>query len=140
MHSALDNSGISGSLSREPSATATFFWNAAAGLKNMCANFDHRIVLKSVVDAVENSPDPLVLFIDEAHTLIGAGGQEGQNDAANLLKPALARGDLRTIAATTWACSMRGCSDAKPGTSCVARANASSAMRLARSPMACVQT
>ncbi|MFH3575260.1 hypothetical protein WAI05_23225, partial [Acinetobacter baumannii] len=46
---------------------------------------------------------PIILFIDEAHTLIGAGGQAGQNDAANLLKPALARGELRTIAATTWA-------------------------------------
>jgi type VI secretion system protein VasG len=59
--------------------------------------------LKSVIDSVQASPKPVILFIDEAHTLIGAGGQQGQNDAANLLKPALARGELRVIAATTWA-------------------------------------
>lgn len=58
--------------------------------------------LKSVIDFVKNSTTPIVLFIDEAHTLIGAGSSEGGNDAANLLKPALARGELRTIAATTW--------------------------------------
>ncbi|ACS98435.1 ATPase AAA [Aggregatibacter aphrophilus NJ8700] len=58
--------------------------------------------LKSVIDFVKNSTTPIVLFIDEAHTLIGAGGETGGNDAANLLKPALARGELRTIAATTW--------------------------------------
>ncbi|MCX7727598.1 MAG: type VI secretion system ATPase TssH, partial [Chitinispirillaceae bacterium] len=58
--------------------------------------------LKNVIDAIKNSPKPTILFIDEAHTLIGAGGTAGQNDAANLLKPALARGELRTIAATTW--------------------------------------
>ncbi|MCI1016201.1 type VI secretion system ATPase TssH [Herbaspirillum sp. C7C2] len=58
--------------------------------------------LKNVIDAVKRSPHPIILFIDEAHTMIGAGGQAGQNDAANLLKPALARGELRTIAATTW--------------------------------------
>ncbi|WGE60004.1 type VI secretion system ATPase TssH [Actinobacillus equuli] len=58
--------------------------------------------LKSVIDFVKNSMTPIILFIDEAHTLIGAGGSEGGNDAANLLKPALARGELRTIAATTW--------------------------------------
>ncbi len=58
--------------------------------------------LKSVIDFVKNSTTPIILFIDEAHTLIGAGGSEGGNDAANLLKPALARGELRTIAATTW--------------------------------------
>jgi len=58
--------------------------------------------LKGVIDEVKSSPVPVVLFIDEAHTLIGAGGQEGGSDAANLLKPALARGELRTIAATTW--------------------------------------
>lgn len=58
--------------------------------------------LKSVINFVKNSTTPIVLFIDEAHTLIGAGGSEGGNDAANLLKPALARGELRTIAATTW--------------------------------------
>lgn len=59
--------------------------------------------LKSVIAEVKASPDPIIMFIDEAHTLIGAGGKEGQGDAANLLKPALARGELRTIAATTWA-------------------------------------
>jgi type VI secretion system protein VasG len=58
--------------------------------------------LKKVIDEVTQSPHPVILFIDEAHTMIGAGGQAGQNDAANLLKPALARGALRTIAATTW--------------------------------------
>jgi type VI secretion system protein VasG len=58
--------------------------------------------LRSVMDEVRASLTPIILFIDEAHTLIGAGGQTGQNDAANLLKPALARGELRTIAATTW--------------------------------------
>ncbi|WP_177325422.1 type VI secretion system ATPase TssH [Pseudomonas sp. CFII64] len=59
--------------------------------------------LKGVIDEVKASPKPIVLFIDEAHTLIGAGAQAGGSDAANLLKPALARGELRTIAATTWA-------------------------------------
>jgi type VI secretion system protein VasG len=63
--------------------------------------FENR--LKSVIAEVKASPQPIVMFIDEAHTLIGAGGKEGQGDAANLLKPALARGELRTIAATTWA-------------------------------------
>ncbi|WP_249977521.1 type VI secretion system ATPase TssH [Vreelandella olivaria] len=58
--------------------------------------------LKAVIDEVKNAPRPTLLFIDEAHTLIGAGNQEGGGDAANLLKPALARGELRTIAATTW--------------------------------------
>jgi type VI secretion system protein VasG len=58
--------------------------------------------LKAVIDAVQASVKPIVLFIDEAHTLIGAGGQTGGSDAANLLKPALARGVLRTLAATTW--------------------------------------
>ncbi|MFF7060504.1 type VI secretion system ATPase TssH [Achromobacter spanius] len=62
--------------------------------------FENR--LKNVIDEVKKSPSPIILFIDEAHTMIGAGGQAGQNDAANLLKPALARGELRTIAATTW--------------------------------------
>ncbi|CAB3913877.1 type VI secretion system ATPase TssH [Achromobacter ruhlandii] len=62
--------------------------------------FENR--LKGVIDEVKQSPTPIILFIDEAHTMIGAGGQAGQNDAANLLKPALARGELRTIAATTW--------------------------------------
>ncbi|HCS1003182.1 TPA: type VI secretion system ATPase TssH [Acinetobacter baumannii] len=63
--------------------------------------FENR--LKQVIQEVQSSAHPIILFIDEAHTLIGAGGQAGQNDAANLLKPALARGELRTIAATTWA-------------------------------------
>ena len=58
--------------------------------------------LQGVIDEVKGSPKPIILFIDEAHTLIGAGGQAGGSDAANLLKPALARGELRTIAATTW--------------------------------------
>ncbi|AOZ14883.1 ClpV1 family T6SS ATPase [Pseudomonas lundensis] len=58
--------------------------------------------LKGVIDEVKASPRPIILFIDEAHTLIGAGGTAGSSDAANLLKPALARGELRTIAATTW--------------------------------------
>jgi type VI secretion system protein VasG len=71
---------------------------AGAGVKG---EFENR--LKSVIDEVRSSLRPVILFIDEAHTMIGAGGQPGQSDAANLLKPALARGDLRTIAATTWA-------------------------------------
>jgi type VI secretion system protein VasG len=62
--------------------------------------FENR--LKGLVQEVKASPQPVILFIDEAHTMIGAGGQAGQNDAANILKPALARGELRTIAATTW--------------------------------------
>ena len=62
--------------------------------------FENR--LKNVIDEVKKSPTPIILFIDEAHTMIGAGGQAGQSDAANLLKPALARGELRTVAATTW--------------------------------------
>ena len=71
---------------------------AGAGVKG---EFENR--LKSVIAEVKASPVPVILFIDEAHQLIGAGGSEGQGDAANLLKPALARGELRTIAATTWA-------------------------------------
>jgi type VI secretion system protein VasG len=70
---------------------------AGAGVKG---EFENR--LKALINEVKNSPIPIILFIDEAHTMIGAGGQAGQNDAANLLKPALARGELRTIAATTW--------------------------------------
>ena len=62
--------------------------------------FENR--LKGLIEEVKSSPTPIILFIDEAHTMIGAGGQAGQNDAANLIKPALARGELRTIAATTW--------------------------------------
>ena len=71
---------------------------AGAGIKG---EFENR--LKSVIAEVKASAVPVILFIDEAHQLIGAGGAEGQGDAANLLKPALARGELRTIAATTWA-------------------------------------
>lgn len=71
---------------------------AGAGVKG---EFENR--LKGVINEVKASPVPIILFIDEAHTLIGAGGQAGAGDAANLLKPALARGELRTIAATTWA-------------------------------------
>ncbi len=71
---------------------------AGAGVKG---EFENR--LKNVISDVKASPQPIILFIDEAHTLIGAGGAAGQGDAANLLKPALARGELRTIAATTWA-------------------------------------
>jgi type VI secretion system protein VasG len=71
---------------------------AGAGVKG---EFENR--LKGVIEEVKASPRPVVLFIDEAHTIIGAGGPQGGGDAANLLKPALARGELRTIAATTWA-------------------------------------
>ncbi|MGY2167647.1 type VI secretion system ATPase TssH [Pseudomonas gingeri] len=70
---------------------------AGAGVKG---EFEQR--LKGVIDAVRGADKPIILFIDEAHTLIGAGGAEGGSDAANLLKPALARGELRTLAATTW--------------------------------------
>ena len=70
---------------------------AGAGVKG---EFENR--LKGLIEEVKSSTTPIILFIDEAHTMIGAGGQAGQNDAANLLKPALARGELRTIAATTW--------------------------------------
>ncbi|OCH03628.1 type VI secretion system ATPase TssH [Aliivibrio fischeri] len=70
---------------------------AGASIKG---EFERRLNL--VITAVQESPTPIILFIDEAHTLIGAGGQAGSNDAANLLKPALARGELRTIGATTW--------------------------------------
>ena len=70
---------------------------AGAGVKG---EFEQR--LKSVIQEVRNAPRPTILFVDEAHTLIGAGGAAGTSDAANLLKPALARGELRTIAATTW--------------------------------------
>ncbi len=68
---------------------------------SMKGEFEQR--LRSVIDEVQSSPTPIILFIDEAHTLIGAGGAAGTGDAANLLKPALARGTLRTVAATTWA-------------------------------------
>jgi type VI secretion system protein VasG len=70
---------------------------AGAGIKG---EFENR--LKGLIEEVKSSATPIILFIDEAHTMIGAGGAAGQNDAANLLKPALARGELRTIAATTW--------------------------------------
>jgi type VI secretion system protein VasG len=71
---------------------------AGAGVKG---EFENR--LKSVINEVQSSPTPVILFIDEAHTLMGAGGPAGSGDAANLLKPALARGELRTVAATTYA-------------------------------------
>ncbi len=70
---------------------------AGAGIKG---EFENR--LKSVINEIKASPKPIILFIDEAHTIIGAGGPTGGSDAANLLKPALARGELRTVAATTW--------------------------------------
>ena len=78
-------------------ASISRFLQAGAGVKG---EFENR--LKGLIEEVKSSPHPIILFIDEAHTMIGAGGQAGQNDAANLLKPALARGELRTIAATTW--------------------------------------
>lgn len=68
---------------------------------SMKGEFENR--LRQVIDEVQSSPKPIILFIDEAHTLVGAGGAAGTGDAANLLKPALARGTLRTVAATTWA-------------------------------------
>ncbi|HUT55604.1 MAG TPA: type VI secretion system ATPase TssH, partial [bacterium] len=71
---------------------------AGAGMKG---EFENR--LKNVINEIKASPKPIILFIDEAHTLVGAGGSAGKGDAANLLKPALARGELRTIGATTWA-------------------------------------
>ena len=71
---------------------------AGAGVRG---EFENR--LKGVIEEVKSSPKPIIMFIDEAHNLVGAGGQAGQGDAANLLKPALARGELRTVAATTWA-------------------------------------
>ncbi len=74
------------------------FMQAGASVKG---EFEKR--LKAVIDEVQSSDTPIILFIDEAHTLIGAGGAAGTGDAANLLKPALARGELRTVAATTWA-------------------------------------
>src|SRR5712692_9875729 len=67
---------------------------------SMKGEFEQR--LRSVIEEVQQSPKPIILFIDEVHTLIGAGGSAGTGDAANLLKPALARGTLRTVAATTW--------------------------------------
>src|SRR5690606_10538894 len=71
--------------------------NAGASVKG---EFEKR--LKAVISEVKASPVPTILFIDEAHTIIGAGASKGGNDASNLLKPALARGELRTVAATTW--------------------------------------
>ena len=70
---------------------------AGAGIRG---EFEQR--LRTVIEEITGAATPTVLFIDEAHTLIGAGGQPGQSDAANLLKPSLARGELRVIAATTW--------------------------------------
>ena len=71
---------------------------AGAGVRG---EFENR--LKGVIEEVKSAPNPIIMFIDEAHNLVGAGGQAGSGDAANLLKPALARGELRTVAATTWA-------------------------------------
>nr|AKN38692.1 ClpB protein [Vibrio splendidus] len=71
---------------------------AGASIKG---EFENR--LKDVINEIKQSPTPIIMFIDEAHTLIGAGGAAGQNDAANILKPALARGEFRSLAATTWA-------------------------------------
>ncbi|MBE8167398.1 MAG: type VI secretion system ATPase TssH, partial [Shewanella sp.] len=71
---------------------------AGASIKG---EFENR--LKDIISEIKQSPTPIIMFIDEAHTLIGAGGAAGQNDAANILKPALARGEFRSIAATTWA-------------------------------------
>ena len=88
-----------------PSLKDVQLWVLDIGLlqagASMKGEFENR--LRSVIDEVQASPKPIILFIDEAHTLIGAGGAAGTGDAANLLKPALARGTLRTIAATTWA-------------------------------------
>lgn len=71
---------------------------AGASIKG---EFENR--LKDIINEIKQSPEPIIMFIDEAHTLIGAGGAAGQNDAANILKPALARGEFRSLAATTWA-------------------------------------
>src|SRR2546427_9594901 len=88
-----------------PSLKDVQLWVLDIGLlqagASMKGEFENR--LRSVIDEVQASAKPIILFIDEAHTLIGAGGAAGTGDAANLLKPALARGTLRTIAATTWA-------------------------------------
>jgi len=88
-----------------PSLKDVEVWALDVGLlqagASMKGEFESR--LRAVIDEVQASPRPIILFIDEAHTLIGAGGAAGTGDAANLLKPALARGTLRTIAATTWA-------------------------------------
>jgi len=75
-------------------------WVCCKRAASMKGEFEQR--LRSVVDEIQASPKPIILFIDEAHTLIGAGGGGNAGDAANLLKPALARGTLRTLAATTW--------------------------------------
>jgi type VI secretion system protein VasG len=87
-----------------PSLKDVQLWALDIGLlqagASMKGEFENR--LRAVIDEVQASPRPIILFIDEAHTLIGAGGAAGTGDAANLLKPALARGTLRTVAATTW--------------------------------------
>jgi len=87
-----------------PQLKGTRLWALDIGLMqagaSMKGEFEQR--LRSVIDEVQASPTPIIMFIDEAHTLIGAGGSAGTGDAANLLKPALARGALRTIGATTW--------------------------------------
>jgi type VI secretion system protein VasG len=88
-----------------PALKDVALWRLDMGLlqagASMKGEFENR--LRQVIEEVQTSLKPIILFIDEAHTLIGAGGAAGQGDAANLLKPALARGTLRTIAATTWA-------------------------------------
>ena len=88
------------SRSRESRCCVPSIWACCRREPGVKGEFENR--LKSVIAEVKASPKPIILFIDEAHTLIGAGGAAGQSDAANLLKPALARGELRTIAATTW--------------------------------------
>jgi type VI secretion system protein VasG len=88
-----------------PALKDVSLWSLDIGLlqagASMKGEFENR--LRQVIDEVQSSAKPIILFVDEAHTLIGAGGSAGTGDAANLLKPALARGTLRTIAATTWA-------------------------------------
>src|SRR2546427_6063753 len=88
-----------------PSLKDVQLWVLDIGLLQAGASMKGEVEnrLRSWIDEVQASPKPIILFIDEAHTLIGAGGAAGTGDAANLLKPALARGTLRTIAATTWA-------------------------------------
>ena len=100
---------------------------------SMKGEFEQR--LRSVIDEVQNSPQPIILFIDEAHTLIGAGGAAGIGDAANLLKPALARGTLRTIAATTWS-EYRQYIEKDPGPDAALPADLRSTSRMSRAACA----
>ena len=101
---------------------------------SMKGEFEQR--LRSVIDEVQASPTPIILFIDEAHTLIGAGGAAGTGDAANLLKPALARGTLRTIAATTWA-EYRQYFEKDPGADAALPADPHRRARRRRPPRSC---